>query len=95
MPDIPNNQGLTLPWMSSWHQYLGHPHPGKNNLVLEILPTRVEQICFQLIVSAAQTDMLHSFEALQKLINSFQLEMLLNSCRGFIYVLLKLLSVFA
>lgn len=100
MPDMPNNQGLPLPWMSSWHQrqnlpYLGHPHPGKNNLVLEILPTRVEQICFQLIVSTAQTDMLHSFDALQKLINSFELEMLLNSCRGFIYVLLKLLSVFA
>lgn len=34
MPDMPNNQGLPLPWMSSWHQrqnfpYLGHPHPGK------------------------------------------------------------------
>lgn len=56
---------------------------------------RVEQICFQLIVSAPQTDTLVSFDALQKLINSFELEMLLNSCRGFIYVLLKLLSVFA
>lgn len=100
MPDMPNNQGLPLPWMSSWHQrqnlpYLGHPHPGKNHSVLEILCARVEQICFQLIVSAAQTDMLVSFDALQKLINSFELEMLLNSCRSFIYVLLKLLSVFA
>ena len=55
----------------------------------------VEQICFQLIVSAAHTDILVSFGALQKLINSFKLEMLFNSCRGFIYVLLKLLSVFA
>lgn len=33
MSDIPANQGLPLPWMSSWHQrqnlpYLSHPHPG-------------------------------------------------------------------
>jgi len=82
MPDIQNNQGLPLPWMSSWHQrqnlpYLGHPHPGKNYLVLEILAARAQQICFELVVSAAQTDMLHSFGALQKLINSFELEMLL------------------
>ena len=35
MADIPSNQGLPLPWMSSWHQrqnlqYHSHPHPGKN-----------------------------------------------------------------
>lgn len=33
MPDMPNNQSLPLPWVSSWHQrqnlpYLGHPRPG-------------------------------------------------------------------
>lgn len=58
MPDIPSNQGLPLPWMSSWHQrqnlhYLGHPHPGKNRLVLTLLletvRARVDRICFQLI----------------------------------------------
>ena len=64
--------------------------------ILEFMRARVEQICFQLIANAApQTDTLVSFDALQKLINSFELEMLLNSCRGFICVLLKLLSVFA
>lgn len=33
MSDIPANQGLPLPWISSWHQrqnlqYIGHTHPG-------------------------------------------------------------------
>lgn len=102
MADIPSNQGLPLPWMSSWHQrqnlqYLSHPHPGKkrsNILLLDSNRVGDDWICFQLV--APKTDVLVSFEALQDwLIKSFELEMLLNSCRGVIYVLLKLLSVFA
>lgn len=46
MPDMPSNQSLPLPWMSSWHQrqnlpYLGHPHPGKNYFVLHYSSTSV------------------------------------------------------
>ncbi|XP_015754829.1 PREDICTED: homeobox protein EMX1-like [Acropora digitifera] len=34
VPEMPPNQGLSLQWMSSWHQrqnlpYLSHPHPGE------------------------------------------------------------------
>lgn len=54
IPDIPSNQGLALPWMSSWHQrqnlqYLGHPHPGK--IIVSIFFTtgiKPHSICFEL-----------------------------------------------
>ena len=50
MPDIPTNQGLPLPWMSSCHQrqnlqYLSHPHPGKNTTLNR---ARDDRICFHL-----------------------------------------------
>ena len=73
MPDIPANQGLPLPWMSSWHQrqnlpYLSHPHPGKkrsNIFLLDSNRARDDRICFQFNVYAHKRDILVSFEALQ------------------------------
>ena len=57
MPDIPANQGLPLPWISSWHQrqnlqYIGHTHPGKNITLFcfsgDSNRALVDRICFQL-----------------------------------------------
>ena len=93
MPDIPSNQGLALPWVSSWHQrqnlqYLGHPHPGK--IIVSIFFTtgiKPHSDLFWVEWLPFTKDMLVSFGALQELIDLFKLDMLFNCCRDFICVI--------
>ena len=103
MPDMPNNQSLPLPWVSSWHQrqnlpYLGHPRPGKSIVVLFYLITN-ERVLRKPVLSWSnallrETSWFHltHFKNLSIHLNS---KCSLIVVVVFIYVFIKLLWVFA
>ena len=103
MPDMPNNQSLPLPWMSSWHQrqnlpYLGHPRPGKSIVLLFYLITN-ERVLRKPVLSWSnallrETPWFHltRFKNLSIHLNS---KCSLIVVVVFIYVFIKLLWVFA